>query len=571
MNFKKFAKIANDLAKSLNIPELKDQRGPLRSFLDIALFRGNTNIVSILVNEFENIKNNQDFEDDIELFEKLLEKNRIGEDEIQYLVFKILEQKSSLNAPFSPRGSEEDDHFSTEASQIWDNIRVILSLQTYKHVTNEDGQFEYKRILGDNEEINFQLSKADIEEVFKAYRRADDYGRITPNISSNQQLQFWKVASDGPKEHYIYKDEAQKYLKNIRENLEVIVGGEKSYGVERIRISQDKIQIKLSNNKNYNLNSVQWSSLINELEKGNGFNVQLEDTALYIEKKPSIDGMVPDDPQDFIAVYTARDGAQHTEIIHETSTGVRSNVYEIKVVNMVYFQNNNEKEKWKDNPMDFLDASIDISYIKNLDLDIIKAPTKIEKIRFNDGPDDSIKKIEIFYDPKGEKQQEIEKENEKERMEAFLDEAREKIETKFLKKFYNKIGAKYQDIELKAFNVVYRTKDNKFKPLGFQFQEPKISDDRIRKKLGTHHEDLTDELIRNKDSKDKRLFVAFMQKNTSNGEEIRQMYTPEEFNDYIDTFDKPKNQTQERLIKLIKPLIREKLKRKQNGKKNLRN
>ena len=59
-------------------------------------------------------------------------------------------------------------------------------------------------------------------------------------------------------------------------------------------------------------------------------------------------------------------------------------------------------------------------------------------------------------------------------------------------------------------------------------------------------------------------FIAFSR--FGYGDEIREF-----IKNRVEEFSSTKQNTQEQLIKLIKPLIREKLKRKQNGKKNLRN
>ena len=162
MKFEKFARITNDTAQSLKIPELKDQRGLFQKFLDF--FRGNTNMASILVNHFEKLKTENPGNKDLQLFELLLEKNKIGEDEIEYLIFKILEEETGLD---SGLGSDVDDGTDTDDD-------TAEEADTETEIINREEVAEIEEQVAKVEDILEEFLSNVKKQIEKEYREGEE-------------------------------------------------------------------------------------------------------------------------------------------------------------------------------------------------------------------------------------------------------------------------------------------------------------------------------------------------------------------------------------------------------------
>lgn len=470
-------------------------------------------------------------------------------------------------------------------TKMWESIKIIVEEKTYylsdvRENTSAD-EYKFRSVIESKyEAVTFDFSPETIKEIARAFERTEE-GKFSVNSSETQEIEFYKDKSEG--KNYIYILEARKYLLDNKEKFQGTVEGETTHGIKEITNVSDKIEIKLANNESYKLNSEQWSSLIEALENDESYNTEVDNEDLEIERKADQEEeetniTVSHKPDDFVVVYTGRDGDKWAEFVDQDSEGQKDNTYTIEFPNMMRMEGETFDEWENKNQFRNLIASFDTSVINDKDLDKINNKVFITKLNPSEDHDDSITEYELFYDPKGQLVDEYRKIFDNRKKDKFIKEAREKIKEKYLDKFRAVVGKKSQGIEIRAMSIVYRD-GNDFKNLGAGFQEPAgligdptnsffgINDNRLNKNM----------IVKNdEEAQTAKILVAWATRGKQEGEnqevDKQLMSTPKWFNKkYIGSFESERRVTEEKLAKLIKPLIREKLKRKQNGKKNLRN
>lgn len=226
MKFEKFAKLVNDRARSLKIPELQDQRGFLQKFVDY--FRGNTNIQSILENVFQNIEP----QENKQIFLKLLEAGKIGDDEMQYLVLKIIEAKLQDQAkesnelpPPETIDKEKEEEFTAESFKVdlpkhFEKVREIIA----DFIINFDS----------NKKPVEHPSSADLEKAL-----SDEEGETLSEQTNPESLEaaINKIISENSMENA--KDIIEKFKTNDMLTLDETMCQEITKALEEINYFQD--------------------------------------------------------------------------------------------------------------------------------------------------------------------------------------------------------------------------------------------------------------------------------------------------------------------------------------------
>ena len=473
---------------------------------------------------------------------------------------------------------------------MWKSIKVIYDNETYKFSSVKEAEapdgnikkaYIFKSVIKSKNEYYLEpiFSPKTIKEIARAFERAGE-GKFSVNSSETEEFEFYKDESE--RKNYIYILEARQYLLDNKEKFQGTGEDGITHEIKEITNVSDKIEIKLTNNESYKLNSEQWSSLIEALENDESYNTEVDNEDLEIERKADQEEetniTVSHKPDDFVVVYTGRDGDKWAEFVDQDSEGQKDNTYTIEFPNMMRMEGETFDEWENKNEFRNLIASFDTSVINDKDLDKINNKVFITKLNPSEDHDDSITEYELFYDPKGQLVDEYRKIFDNRKKDKFIKEAREKIKEEYLDKFRAVVGKKSQGIEIRAMSIVYRDGDD-FENLGAGFQEPKgLIGDPTKSSYGIDDSRLNKNMIvkNDKDAQTKKILVAWATRGKQEGEnqevDKQLMSTPKWFNDkYIGSFESERGVTEEKLARLIKPLIREKLKRKQNGKKNLRN
>ena len=222
MDFDKFAKIVADRAESLKLPkEVEDKRKFFDKIFDLIKRRGN--IESILRNAYE-----KDFEDDEnkkskEIFAKILETGEyIGDDEIQYLLMQILLSYENLE----PKDSTVSLEPTVDDEETELTYKIPITVDFTKHIENVQNI---------------------IEDFLSRYRSDDDLSSIDDTLKDPLSIPV-KYLKD--KKKYTYDPYSQQ-ARQVSNKMFTYMYEQLNY-FRDVEENQTKEKLKVYFNKQFN-------------------------------------------------------------------------------------------------------------------------------------------------------------------------------------------------------------------------------------------------------------------------------------------------------------------------------